>query len=344
MVGHMTAVSAPEASGLPTSSRFGGLLARAVLLLAYGCAGMSLAAVPMPAPSPDDWVEEPAAAGVRNGRGGMVQPGQGQQVHDLGQNFDANVFAVRNGREGRGASRRPPNGERPGTGSGPEAVLSRLEPVRQRCQLRLAGIDGVCGLTESQRRRLQFAIDCDLVRLAEDIDGVRRKYAGVRVDLNDAVERQRWQRMNEDVQASRQRIEQLSGDDSLFAKAVRQVLEPEQEVKLAAELQARRDGYWQAIVATTMVQLHDLLGLRRGQHEAIEKILLEKVPPLRLDGATDQHLLANPHVMVSWVVSAGDQKRLRAAVTPAQWRELSRLAAQGKQMRQHLVQQGVLER
>jgi len=344
MVGHMTTLPSPALPGAPKTMRFGGVLARAVLLLACGCAGVALAAAPTPAPTPDDWIEEPSAAGVRQGRGGLVQNGQGQQVHDLGQNFDANVFAAINGRGVRGLQRQPPDKDRSAAATGPEMVLSKLEAVRQRCQTRLAGIDGICGLSAPQRRKLQLAIDCDLLRLAEDLDGVRRKYEGVRVDLNDAVERQRWQRMHEDVQTCRQRIEQLSRDDSLFAKALRQVLDPEQTAKLAAESQARREAYWRAIVASTMVQLHDLLGLRRSQHEAIEKILLEKVPPLRLDGAPDHHVLNNPHMMVSWVVSVGDQARLQAAVNPGQWQDLSRLAAHGKQMRQHLVQQGVLER
>ena len=97
------------------------------------------------------------------------------------------------------------------------------------------------------------------------------------------------------------------------------------------------------MVLEVMSKFDDSLGLDQRQHEVIVQELLAREPALRTDadslGRDDANLRRN---LVLMVLSAGDARSIRAAVSERQWRTLSQLMNQGRAIRSWIEQQGVL--
>jgi len=262
---------------------------------------------------------------------------------DLGANFDTNVFEQSGGGFSltHGGRRRPS----PTGGDGDQAPPSpTLAAARKIGAARLVQLDAVCGLTESQRRKLQLAMDSDIRRLAEEIDVERRKYQGVEVNFNDQAGQRKWQQFQQDVQRCRQRMQGLFDANSLFAKVLPTTLDAEQHARLTAENAARRSCRWRALVATAMLKFDDLLGLDQRQHEQIETLLVEREPALRIDRPATRQDMHAQQMLVSMVLAEIGTKRLQGIVSERQWKTLAQLANQGKAMRSYIEAQGLLEK
>jgi hypothetical protein len=308
------------------------------------------------------------------------QPQPQQNIQNLGQQFDAIVFAdrgqnrnfrmnraIRGNMVIRGGGMivvnnggvvfqaRIPGGvgviglqgaEKPNPQPATEGSLQKLASVRQQAIMRADSIDAVCSLSAEQKAKLVLAIDADIQRLADEIDAVRRTYVGVRVNMQDAAGQQQWQLVHQNAQQCRQWVERACEEGSIFTKTLQQTLDREQGDKWAANRLAGRENRWQDMVASSLLHLDDMLGLLQGQHEAIEKLLLEKTPPLRMDSvdmARQRGVMNNWHMVLCWMLFEVDSNRLKAAVNERQWKVLSQLVQQGKHMRAGIVQSGFLE-
>ena len=308
------------------------------------------------------------------------QPQPQQNIQNLGQQFDAIVFADgsqnRNFRMNRGIrgnmvirgggmvvvnnggvvfQAKIPGGvgviglqgaEKPNPQPATEGSLQKLASVRQQAIMRADSIDAVCSLSAEQKAKLVLAIDADIQRLADEIDAVRRTYVGVRVNMQDAAGQQQWQLVHQNAQQCRQWVERACEEGSIFTKTLQKTLDQEQGDKWAADRLAGRENRWQDMVASSLLHLDDMLGLLQGQHEAIEKLLLEKTPPLRMDSvdmARQRGVMNNWHMVLCWMLFEVDSNRLKAAVNERQWKVLSQLVQQGKHMRAGIVQSGFLE-
>ena len=308
------------------------------------------------------------------------QPQPQQNIQNLGQQFDAIVFAdrgqnrnfrmnraIRGNMVIRGGGMivvnnggvvfqaRIPGGvgviglqgaEKPNPQPATEGSLQKLASVRQQAIMRADSIDAVCSLSAEQKAKLVLAIDADIQRLADEIDAVRRTYVGVRVNMQDAAGQQQWQLVHQNAQQCRQWVERACEEGSIFTKTLQQTLDREQGDKWAADRLAGRENRWQDMVASSLLHLDDMLGLLQGQHEAIEKLLLEKTPPLRMDSvdmARQRGVMNNWHMVLCWMLFEVDSNRLKAAVNERQWKVLSQLVQQGKHMRAGIVQSGFLE-
>jgi hypothetical protein len=216
--------------------------------------------------------------------------------------------------------------------------------VRRLGEDRLARIDAICGLTDAQRRKLRLAMESDVRRLAEEIEPVRTKYAGVVVNLSDQEGQRKWQELQQDVQRCRQLFQGLFDEESLFVKVLPTTLDAEQQARLTAEIAARRSYRWRAIVAGAIRKYDDILGLDQGQYDEIEKLLLEREPPLRVEGPVNRNAMQAQQMLVFMVLSEVEAKRLQSVVSDRQWQVLAQLANQGKAMRSHIEAQGLLEK
>jgi hypothetical protein len=271
----------------------------------------------------------------------MLEQQQGNRI-DLGSNFDTNVFQ----QTGNGFSlthgRRRPS---PTGGDGDQVPESpTLIAARKLGDARLAHIDSVCRLADAQRRKLRLAMESDIRRLAEEIDGERLKYQGVEVNFNDQAGQRKWQQFQQDVQRCRQRLQSLFDAESLFAKVLPTTLDAEQYARLTAEAASRRSYRWKGLVAAAMLKFDDLLGLDQRQHEEMKKLLLEREPALRIDRPANRQDLHAEQMLVSMVLAEIDAKRLQGIVSERQWKTLAQLANQGKAMRSYIESQGLLEK
>ena len=271
-----------------------------------------------------------------------LQRQQQQQAnrHDLGANFEINIFEQVNGFTLRSFAQVTET-----KGDGDQAPKSTTLAFGRRLgETRLARIDAICGLTEAQRRKLRLAMESDVRRLAEEIEPVRTKYTGVVVNLSDQQGQQKWQEFQHDAQRCRQLLQGLLDAESLFSKVLSTTLDAEQQARLTAENAARRSYRWRAFVGGVMRKYDDMLGLDQRQYDEIEKLLLEREPPLRVEGRSDRNFMQSQQLLVLMVLSEVDAKRLQAAVSDRQWKVLAQLANQGKAMRSHIEAQGLLEK
>lgn len=274
-----------------------------------------------------------------------------RQAHlvDLGSNFDTNLFD-RNGnswtiRGGRGAVRILVNGA-----VAVQAVESRhpespaLGRARAAGTKRLEQIDSACGLSTAQRRRLELAIESDAHRFAAEIDAVRNRYLGRQINMNDRAGQKEWHAFQQDVQRCREQLRRLFDEGSLFTSVLRTTLDERQLAGFLEEQASRRSFHWRALVAEALARLDDTLALSESQHEAIEKLLLEREPALRIQGEApalnDSNLRRQ---LVFMVLAEVDAKALRAVVSDRQWKTLGNLTSQGRAMRSWIEAQGVLE-
>lgn len=279
---------------------------------------------------------------------------------DLGENFDSNVFEQTNGfsffglgqravrvRVGEQRAVRVVVGEQQAAeamdGEPPQRPTT-VAVLRQLGDARLARIDSICGLTDAQRRKLRLAMESDVRRLAEEIDAVRTKYAGVEVNTGDQEGQRQFQQFQQELQRCRQLIQGLLDAESLFSKVLPTTLDAEQQARLTAERAARRSYRWRAIVAGAMRRYDDMLGLDQRQYDEIEKLLLEREPPLRVEGPVNRNELQSQQFLVLLALSEVEATRLQAAVSDRQWKVLALLASQGKAMRSYVEAQGLLEK
>ncbi|MFM9059169.1 MAG: hypothetical protein ACKOSQ_08605 [Planctomycetaceae bacterium] len=301
--------------------------ARAVVALLVA---LALAAAPR---AEDDTVQP---AGAATGQ----QAEQEANLVDLEANFDTNVFEQPGGgwviRNGVHVGVRAPAGD----GANGSPALAR---VRAFGTTRLERVERACALSEQQRRKLTLALEADIRRCVGEIEEVRRGYAGVTVNMRDREGQQKWGRFQQDVQRCRRRLLTLFDESSLFAESLATVLDDGQRAALAAETAARRSFRWRALVATAMLRLDDSLALGERQHGEVERLLLEKEPPLRLDPPVRQRNEQAEQILVFMVLAEVDQKALKAAVGEDRWKTAVTLANQGRSMRSWIEGQGLLE-
>ena len=301
-----------------------------------------------PAVAEDDRVVDAAEA-----QAAANQP-QPQQLIDLGANFDANLFEQQgNGWVLRGdgpqvRGRLIVNGRQvmpsPSVDEARPPESPSLARARAVADRRLARIDEACELDDAQKRKLRLAVESDIRRFVDDVDAVRRRYSGVRVNLGDQEGQKRWNLFQQDVQHCRQRLRGLLDSGSLFAKVLATTLDERQLAGIEREASARRSFRWRAMVVAAVVRMDDTLGLSQAQHDLIEEALLANEPRLRIDELSPQQ--ENDHLqqtLVSMVLSGADTSRIKAAVSDRQWRSLALLMNQGKAMRSWIEQQGILE-
>lgn len=268
---------------------------------------------------------------------------------DLGANFDTNVFQQQgNGyslQGGRRGNRVRPGGSAEEGNGGQTAESSTLVQLRKLGEARLGRIDAACGLSDAQRRKLRLAMESDIRRLAEEIDVERRKYEGLEVNFADQAGQRKWQQFQQDVQRCRSRLQSIFTADSLLMKVLPTTLDADQQARFTAETAARRTMIWRGLVATALLKLDDIMGLDQKQYDDLEKMLLERQPPLRVESFANQQNHQHLHQMLVWMVLAEvDARQLRAGLSERQAATIAQFTAQGKAMRSHVEAQGFVEK
>lgn len=230
-------------------------------------------------------------------------------------------------------------------------TLGRLAGLRQFADRRIATLDRVCGLSQPQRESLELAVESDLRRLAVDIDAARRTYAGQRMKAGD-VARERLQRVRDDAEACRQRIDEFGRSGTLLGSVSLGLLDARQLAVFTRWVDARRAGRWEAMVRMVLGQLDDtVLGLSEAQHETLFTGLMAEVPPLAVlddlpPGRGSPRAVDFQQMLVASRLQRLDQVDLRPRFDPRQWQALHQFAGQGgaaAEIEKLLVKQGLLE-
>lgn len=318
----------------------------------------------------DRIVDDAELAALESGPATMMHAGN---MHDLQTQFDANILGlfgpvhhqqrvqvVRGKRIMRGGAQIMVNGAvvqmavdggQPRTAAAdPSAEPPVLVGLRKAAEPQLTRLDRTCGLSAEQRRLLQLALEADVRRVADDVERDRRKYIGQSANLGDQAGQQKWNQLHQDIQRCRQVILRFDqGTEGLFWKARSSVLTAPQRTLAETEAEDRLARRWKSIVDVALSRWDEVAGFDRRQFDELERLLLEKRPPLRMNGGALPGLggQAQTFQMSPWLVGMAladiGEKRVREVVNDRQWTVLSRAAVMGKQMRPHLEQQGMLE-
>ena len=210
-----------------------------------------------------------------------------------------------------------------------------------RLLLEVSALDEVCGLSDRQRLKCETAARLDVAQAMDDIDAVRRRYAGRTINLQDPAGQQEWQRFLQEAQAVQAKLQDVGGETSLMTKVIAGVLDDTQRSAWRRESELRKLSQWQSVVDAGMAQIDIALGLSSEQHEAMHAILMEK--PLRLNPVRlRMHGNHFAPFVCKYALSRIDQKRLAALINERQQKTLRQFIDQGKGMAVHLKQQQIL--
>jgi len=221
------------------------------------------------------------------------------------------------------------------------------EQVRQQClgrlMLEVSALDGICRLSAEQRAKCETAARLDVARAMDDIEAVRRRYAGRTIDLQNAAGQAEMQRFSKEGQVVLAKLQDIGGDTSLFVRVIAGILDDMQRSAWQRESRLREQSRWRSVVDAGMSQLDVSLGLTSAQHDAIRGMLMDK--PLRINHAKIW-MQGNGSHFAPFVCRYGltqlDQSQLKALLNERQWKTLVQFIDQGRGMATHLKQQKMI--
>ena len=204
-------------------------------------------------------------------------------------------------------------------------VRNKLET---RLELQVDDVERSCGLTPVQKKKLLVAGYGDIKRLFDRIEEMRKKFDKIKNQQNALG--MIWQ----EVQPLQNAVNSgLSGEGSIFAKALRTTLTPEQ---VARHEQADRDRllflYW-AKVDLVLELLNHAVGFTTEQRDRLRKLLTEETRPPRRLGQNDYYA-------VLYQIALIPEAKVKPVFDEVQWRTLNRQLAQARGLGIWLKQNG----
>jgi len=225
--------------------------------------------------------------------------------------------------------------------------LGNAEQARQhwlgKLTLEVSALDGICRLSAAQRAKCETAARLDVARVMDDIEAVRRRYAGRTIDMQNPAGQAEWQRFSAEGQALLAKRQDVGGEMGLLARVIAGILDETQRSAWQRESASRERSRWQSVVDAGMLQLDLALGLTSAQHDAIRGMLMDK--PLRINHAKIWAQGNGSHFapfVCRYGLTRLDQAKLKALLNERQWKTLGQFIDQGRGMATHLKQQKMI--
>jgi hypothetical protein len=198
--------------------------------------------------------------------------------------------------------------------------------------LNVEDIERTCGLTPVQKKKLLLAGRGDIKRFFDRIDEVRKKYTNTN-NKNNNFQNQ-FQQVWQEIQPLRNTYNSgFFGADSIYAKAIRATLTPEQAEKHEEVLRDRTLYRYWARVDLAMELLNNQVGFTDDQRRQLVQLLHEETKPPRKLGQNDYYV-------VLYQLSRIPEAKLRPVFEDVQWRLLKRQLDQSRGMEMFLKQNG----
>jgi len=205
------------------------------------------------------------------------------------------------------------------------------ERLEKHLALQIDFVEKACRLNHTQRKKLNLAGRGDIKTFFEQVDVVRQKFLLVRKDQNKFNEL--WQ----DIQPLQMTFQAgLFGDDSLFAKTLRNVLDSQQREAYGRIDGERRAFQYRARVELTVAMIENTLPLRDEQRQKLIETILENSQPPRRASQQDYYV-------VLWGLSKIPESKLRPLFDADEWKLFSRQIEQGRAMEQWLRASKLIE-
>jgi hypothetical protein len=203
--------------------------------------------------------------------------------------------------------------------------------LRNSMRIKLAALDEQFELTPEQIDQLQLAASGDFKRFFDAADSAVRNLSGRRVGRN------RFQIAWQVTSPLRQKLQDgLLEEDSLFHKALLDVLDPAQAEALRVERAERRRRALEAATRSFIARGSIYWPVTPDQMERLTELIMERLTRLR---RTDKY----SYYLVGYAVSQIPKAELKALLDDQQMRFIEFQIRQYKRMEPTLRAQGLLE-
>lgn len=196
--------------------------------------------------------------------------------------------------------------------------------------LQVDSVERACGLSDSQKDKLQLAGRGDMKRFFDSVEEKRKKFLEVRRDQN------RFNNIWQEIQPLQMKFNAgLFDEKSLFYKVLKRTLDPEQAEQYEQRERERRRFRYEAKVELAVAMIETGVPLRDVQRQKLVKLLLEETePPPRFgqDG----------YYVVLYKAAQLPKERLQPIFDDGQWRAITQLLARGRAMEATLRRNGVI--
>ena len=194
--------------------------------------------------------------------------------------------------------------------------------------LNVDDLERTCGLTPVQKKKLLLAGRGDIKRFFDRVEEVRKRFTKGQNDQNQFA--QLWQ----EVQPFRNAYHAgFFGEESIYTKALKATLTPEQVEKHEAVVRDRTHYRYWARVDLAMELLNNEVGFTDDQRRQLVKLLHEETKPPRRLGQNDYYV-------VLYQLSRIPEDKIKPVFEDVQWRFLKRQLDQGRGMEMFLRQNG----
>lgn len=209
----------------------------------------------------------------------------------------------------------------------PGAARNKLDSM---LTLNIESLDRICRLTPFQKKKLTLAGHGDIKRFFDRIADLRKKFTKDKNDQN------AWQKLWQEVQPLRNSFNTgFFEGDSIFAKAIKSTLSPEQTARHKQVLLERTHYRYWAKVDLALEVVNNEVGFTDDQRAQMLKLLKEETkPPLKLG--------ENDYYVVLYQLSRIPEARLKPVFDDYQWKYLKRQLDQGRGMAMFLKQNGFI--
>jgi hypothetical protein len=195
-------------------------------------------------------------------------------------------------------------------------------------ELHIDEINRVCGINDSQRKKLLLAGRGDIKRFFDRVEEAKRRFLLVANDQNRNV--------MEDIQPLQLALNAgIFVEDSIFAKAVKTILSEEQSDLLGAQEKHRNQNRYATTIDWFVTHVDKGLGLRAAQRKRLAELLKETRPPRRF-GSSDYYYLM-------YRASQIDEEKVKPIFDDVQWRIFSMQLTQARGMQQWLKNNGMID-
>jgi hypothetical protein len=194
--------------------------------------------------------------------------------------------------------------------------------------LHIDEINRVCGINDTQKRKLQLAGRGDIKRFFDRVDEAKRRYVRVMNDQNHNI----W----EDVQPLQAALNTgIFTQDSIFAKAVKNTLTSEQSAVLSRQEQERIKNRYLITIDWFIAHVDKGLGLTVEQRRRLADLLRTTRPPRRF-ASSDYYYLMYRAAQI-------DEEKIKPIFDDIQWRIFSMQLNQARGMQQWLKTNGAID-
>ena len=205
------------------------------------------------------------------------------------------------------------------------------QSLQTQLAVRVDSVARTCGLSDAQRNKLELAGCGDVKRFHRSVEQLKQKYGAVVTD------QQKFAELAQEVSPLQLKLQGgLFGESSLYAKVLKQTLDPKQSTQYAEEERQRQRFRYETRIEAVLCDLENSVPLLAEQRQKLVKLLLDETSPPK---KYDQYA----NIIVLLQVRRLDKAKFKAVLDKDQRQALKKMAEDAQGMEPFLRSNGYLE-